>query len=172
MRSLTKLAAICFLITNAVADDKVFDYQAAYGNLQSTPSKELTVDCIKKAAEAYGIHPDILIAILIVEGGANGVVSKNRNGSYDLGAFQINTINLPSLNKDFGISKDEIKYDACLSASIAARHILQSLIGAKFDGTYESYLSAIARYHSKSPVENKIYAQKLRAAFNQLYGGK
>ena len=57
--------------------------------------------CVKKSSIHYKLNPLVLKAILKVEGGKIGTVSKNTNGSYDLGLMQINTIHLPDIKKRF-----------------------------------------------------------------------
>lgn len=81
---------------------------------QITDSKEL-VTCVKKAANHYKLPELLLFSILKKENGKLGKATKNKNGSEDLGPFQINTINLPQLTK-FGYSYQLIKHDACANA--------------------------------------------------------
>jgi len=131
----------------------------------------LTHDCIYQAAQFYRIHPDILYAILLVEGGTVGEGnSGNQNGSTDFNLFQINSIHLPEL-AELGITKEEVINDGCLSAAIAARIVYKATLNIRIENEDE-YLSAIARYHSANPGPNQIYSRKLKAAFQYLQGDR
>ncbi|MDH4602483.1 MULTISPECIES: lytic transglycosylase domain-containing protein [Pseudomonas syringae group] len=134
----------------------------------------MTSECIQKAASSYSIHPDVLYAILMVEGGTVGKNSKpNTNGSYDIGPAQINSMHrarLAALN----ISEDELRNNGCTNITVAAWHLSTVLTTDVLQSVtdQESYLRAIARYHSATPIYNEIYAGKLRAAFAVMYSGE
>ncbi len=55
------------------------------------PVIPVTVDCIDRAALDQQVPREILYAIGVVEGGKVGDIVYNKNGSYDLGVFQINS---------------------------------------------------------------------------------
>lgn len=140
----------------------------ATSNQQLTP---LTAECLTYVAQAYDVHPDVLLAILMVEGGTVGQNSrKNKNGTYDIGLFQINSMHRETLYQ-MGISEDELRNDGCLNAAVAAWHLRRTLTDEVLAGVTdsESYLQAIARYHSATPKYNEIYADRLRSAFGRLY---
>lgn len=133
--------------------------------------KPMTPQCLAEAAHSYEIHPDILFAIAIVEGGTVGQNSrKNSNNSYDIGFFQINTIHLDTLSA-LDVSESELRNDGCLNAAVAAWHLKRTLTPEVLATIVDedSYLRAIARYHSATPDKNEIYARKLKAAFTYLY---
>lgn len=133
------------------------------------PIRPLTSECLKSVADHYGIHLDILFAILMVEGGTIGETSRpNKNGTKDLGLFQFNESNLPEL-KEMGITREEMMNDGCLNAAVAARHLLRSIQGQPVPSTRLEYLQMLSRYHSKTPDKNLIYATKLGEAFESLY---
>ncbi|MGL4857523.1 lytic transglycosylase domain-containing protein, partial [Plesiomonas sp.] len=67
---------------------------------QSVPAAEMQY-CIAKASQLYSVPGILLKAISQVEGGKKWTISKNSNGSYDLGPMQINTIHLPRLQAQF-----------------------------------------------------------------------
>ncbi len=164
MLARVKLAVVCValaLFTNANATD----------DMTESPHVPLTAECLNASAAAYKIHPDILLAILLVEGGTVGRNSKaNTNGSYDIGLFQINTIHRSTL-KAMDISEQELRNNGCLNAAVAAWQ-LRRVLPPAFEKTIQSqdeYLSAIARYHSVTPIYNKVYAGKLKTAFAYIY---
>lgn len=129
----------------------------------------LTAECIKNVSSSYGIHHDILFAILLVEGGTLGKPnSGNKDGTRDLSLFQINEINLPELKSSFGISREEVMNNGCLGAAIAARHLLRSIRGVAPPRNRMEYLSMLARYHSVTPEHNARYALKLAEKLEYL----
>lgn len=143
---------------------------AMASTLAAHRSNPLTLDCLRQVSAQYAIHPAILLAILMVEGGTVGRSSNpNRNGTYDIGPFQINSIHLPELAR-LGVSEAGLRNDGCLNAAVAARHLRRVLTPNVLDQIQdeESYMRALALYHSASPDKNAAYAAKLRAAFFEL----
>lgn len=143
----------------------------AHANQQPENFRPLTSECIATVAERYEIHVDVLLALLIVEGGTVGKNSRaNGNGSYDIGPFQLNTIHLPVL-AELGVTEDDLRNDGCLNAAVAGWHLRRVMtpqVMARVTDE-QSYLQAIALYHSATPQYNEIYANKLRGAFAYLY---
>jgi len=139
------------------------------------PIVPLSVDCLQQVSATYGVHLDVLLAILIVEGGTVGQNNRgNTDLSYDIGPFQINSIHLPELRR-MGITEEQLRNNGCVNASVAAWH-LRRVVAPVAGGviTQDDYLRALARYHSATPVHNERYAGLLRNAFGRLYaqGGK
>ncbi len=58
------------------------------------PLRPLTADCVLDAARISGMPVAALFAILATEGGKTGEALSNRNGTWDIGPFQVNTIHL------------------------------------------------------------------------------
>ena len=80
--------------------------------------EQIVAACILIAAQAYSVPPIVLSGIYQVEQGRVGQeVGPNKNGSYDLGPMQINTIWLPELADHWGVSKEKarqmVRDDAC-----------------------------------------------------------
>jgi len=143
----------------------------AHANILRENIRPLTSQCLMTVAKRYEIHPDVLLALLMVEGGSVGENSRsNQNGSYDIGLFQLNTIHLPALAA-LSITEDELRNDGCLNAAVAGWHLRRVLTPKVLSEITddESYLRAIALYHSATPRFNEIYANKLRSAFAYLY---
>lgn len=144
---------------------------AAVGPGAASNLRALTSQCITQAAQRFQLHPDILYAILMVEGGTVGKDSKaNKNGSYDIGLFQLNSIHRDTF-KALGVSEELLRNDGCVNATAAAWHLHRTLtpeVVSKIQ-TEDDYLRAIALYHSATPQYNIIYAEKLRKAFSKLY---
>jgi Soluble lytic murein transglycosylase and related regulatory proteins (some contain LysM/invasin domains) len=77
-------------------------------------------NCWTEAGARYGIEPELLQAIAIVESNGNiTAVNKNRDGSLDVGLMQINSSNFSALRK-FRISQKDLLDDPCQSVMTGA----------------------------------------------------
>lgn len=113
--------------------------------------------CLLQAAAEYAIPARALLAVLITEGGTTGRISANKNGTVDHGPFQINTVWADRLSREFGISKQLLTNDFCMSARAGA-YILRyeiNLAGGDF-------WVGIGHYHSRTRKHKHRY---IRAVF-------
>lgn len=107
------------------------------------------------AAQRHGVNPFILRAILQVESGMRPhVVSRNRNGSIDVGMAQINSIHFRELAQ-WGITPERL-LDPCVATHVAAWHLKRVM--QQHGNTW----FGIAAYHSVTPVHNQRYQALLR----------
>lgn len=128
----------------------------------------VTAHCIETVVNHFDIHPDILYAILMVEGGTVGVENcHNVDGSCDLGVAQINETHLEEL-RGYGISRSMVVNNGCVNVAVAGWRVAESIKGQPVLSSFD-YLRAIARYHSKTEKFNQIYQQRLQQAFAQMY---
>lgn len=112
--------------------------------------------CWAEAAARYNVPVDLLYAIARVEtGNQSGLVSKrNKNGTYDIGLMQINSMHLPRLAKQ-GITERDLLAKPCLNLHIGAS-ILADMI-KRHGYTWV----AIGAYNAGSHDKRRIYAQKV-----------
>ncbi|EAH5338752.1 lytic transglycosylase domain-containing protein [Campylobacter jejuni] len=63
-----------------------------------------------QAGEKFGINPQLLWTIAYKESRLiPDIISKpNKNGTYDIGIMQINSIHLPRLKKQYGINENDL----------------------------------------------------------------
>lgn len=63
-----------------------------------------------QAGEKFGINPQLLWVIAYKESRLRpNIISKpNKNGTYDIGIMQINSIHLPRLKKQYGIDEKDL----------------------------------------------------------------
>lgn len=119
--------------------------------------KEDAASCIAKAANEFGIPETPIRVILDVEAGTLGKVSRNTNGSYDIGPMQINSLWLKPL-REFGISEADVRDNLCINISVGA------WILAKQIDRHKDIAKAIAHYHSSTPKHQHRYLGLIRAA--------
>ena len=73
-----------------------------------------TIPCVITAAVRHGVPANVLLALASLEGGKNGQLVRNTNGSYDVGHFQINTIHFGEKGVFNHIRKDDAAWRGCL----------------------------------------------------------
>jgi hypothetical protein len=122
--------------------------------------------CILMAANTYDVPAAVMIGIMQVEGGKVGQESpRNINGTYDLGPMQVNTLWVPSLAKQWQVSRNTahvwLRDDGCTNVHVAAWILKQKIIetGTLYGG--------ISHYHSATPHLGARYAAKVIAAMDK-----
>lgn len=110
--------------------------------------------CIVPASIHHGVNYHVLRAILKIESGLKPQVSRNRNGSVDVGIGQTNSVHFSELKK-FDIGPNELM-DVCVGTYVAAWHLRKAI------ATHGNTWPGIATYHSKTPSKNLRYQILLR----------
>lgn len=117
--------------------------------------QEMVQECIAQASHHYGIPKPLIHAVLEVEGGSEGTVHRNNNGTEDLGWAQINTVWLPQLKK-YGITRQKLLHDPCVNIGVSAWIMRQNY------AQYQDWTSAIAAYNAGSRLKVGMpYARKV-----------
>lgn len=121
--------------------------------------------CFEEAARYHNVDPWLLMSIAYVESRFNPkAINKNKNGSYDTGMMQINSIWIPTLKKK-GIDKSLLN-DACASTYIGAWILSDNI------KRYGYNWKAIGAYNSANPKYGLPYAKKVYAAHAKITGIK
>jgi len=123
-------------------------------------SGKVLASCLLLASHTYSVPPAAMIGIYQTEGGKVGqAVGPNKNGSYDLGPMQINTIWLPELAGYWGVNvdtaKEWVRDDPCTNMGVAAW-----ILSNHYKET-GNLSRAIAHYHSRTPYYGNIYKSKV-----------
>lgn len=117
-------------------------------------------DCYDYAAYQNQVNPWVLRAIVDVESEGNpAAIRRNRNGSIDRGAAQINSVHLNELAQ-FGIGPNELMNE-CVSINVAG-WLLRKRI-KEFGNTCR----ALGSYHNKNERERNDYIEKIRGALRK-----
>lgn len=125
------------------------------------PMRPLTVDCVLDAARISGMPVAALFAILATEGGKTGEALSNKNGTWDLGPFQVNTVHLRELDA-MGISPDAVLRDGRVNAHAAAW-----LLRKEYRRTGNLW-QAIGAYHSRTPHRRDAYIRRVKNNLERL----
>lgn len=121
--------------------------------------------CLMLAAQTYSVPPAVMVGIYNVEGGKIGQQVPNKNGTYDLGPMQINTLWVPELADYWGVNestaKKWVRDDACTNMHVSAWILRQHL------NETGSLGQAIAHYHSRTPERGSNYRRKVVGAMQR-----
>lgn len=122
-----------------------------------------TIECTIAAAREQRVPANILLAIASQEDGKNGQAVTNKNGSMDLGHFQINSVHF----KPGGIfatwpqiTIGDVAWRGCYNAQLAGWLLHRALTLS----TEKDYWVRVANYHcaySVWPAENARYRQAI-----------
>ncbi|KVN48787.1 lytic transglycosylase [Burkholderia territorii] len=121
-------------------------------------------DCLDDAANYWSVPTSLARAIAMQESGMRAhVVSKNTNGSRDIGLMQINSSWLPRL-KQYGISEEDL-LDGCKNAYVGTWIMAQNIAQLGYNWT------AIGAYNAVTPSKRDAYARKIYGQLMRLQGG-
>jgi len=120
--------------------------------------------CILAAADAYREPPTVLVVLLDVEGGLLGAVSRNTNGTVDIGPMQVNQIWLPDVAAHWHTTENAaflaLRDNFCANVEAGAWILRQGLDEANGD-----FWEGVGTYHSHDPGYKRAY---LRAVLAQV----
>lgn len=131
------------------------------------PQQELEF-CIAKAARP--IDPDLLLAVLVAEGGRRGAIVQNKNGSFDLGVGQINTIQYTETwFKSRYPDWRQVAQDTCTGVAAAADVLLRRMSELNVG---QSVWEAVGHYNSKTAMVKIQYLQNVMQIYTRLSQNK
>lgn len=161
------LAALVMLM--AICVPSIAQAQSHRALYPHVPWDDNNRPCYDEAARYHGVDPWLLYAIARVESKHNpaAINRANRNGTYDAGLMQINSIHHAKLRR-YGIDPTTALYNACASTYIGA------WVLADAQRRYGNTWQAIAAYNVGSlntEARRKIgwnYANKVYEAYAML----
>lgn len=119
------------------------------------------IECINQAAIAYYVPAKTIISVLLTEGGNVGTASINKNGTYDYGPMQINSIWLPKI-APYGYTQQHLQYDPCLNVQVGTWILSREIAEG------QDYWQGIGNYHSHTRKLNQHYQQQVRVHLDAL----
>lgn len=122
---------------------------------------DVPVECINKSAVQYHIPATLIISVLKMENGRIGDAIKNKNGTYDYGPMQINSIWLPELAK-YGYSREKIQYDPCANVAVGTWLLSRAIADDK------TLWKGVGNYHSHTSNKNFAYRTKVQKIYTLL----
>lgn len=152
-------AAFFLLVALWMLPDAVFAAERA--RVAFPPLRPLTADCVLDAAHSSGMPAAALFAFLATEGGKTGEALSNKNGTWDMGPFQVNTVHLNELAA-MGISPETVLRDGHVNAYAAAW-----LLRKEYRRTGNLW-RAIGAYHSRTPHRRDAYIRRVKSNLERL----
>jgi len=122
---------------------------------------DVPIACINQAAVTYQVPAPIIISILSIEGGRNGMASKNKDGSLDYGPMQVNSRWEKTLTK-YGITRNDLQYKPCVNVAVGTWILAQSIADGK------NIWHGIGIYHSRTAAFNERYRNKVKHYYSWL----
>lgn len=120
------------------------------------------IECINQAAITYHVPATLILAVLAIENGAKGSVSPNRNGSFDFGPMQINSIWLSKIRL-YGYTQHQLQYDPCVNVKVGTWILSQQIANDA-----SSLWRGVGNYHSHSARLNRAYQIKVSEVYQLL----
>jgi hypothetical protein len=125
--------------------------------------------CMLAVAAFYGLPPRVLPAIQAVEGGQVGTVSRNQDGSEDLGVMQVNTRWLGPVAQVTGLPeavvRERLVGNACFNIAAAG-----AILHLHLQQSNGDLMQAVGNYHSQTPERHEAYAVRVLEAAARLFG--
>lgn len=124
--------------------------------------------CMAATAAYYHLPPRVLPSIQRVEGGGIGNVSRNTDGSDDLGVMQINTRWVQPIAALTRLPPATVRVrlidDGCFNIA-AAGAILRTYL----DEAHGDLMTAVGDYHSHTPTLHQAYRLRVLQAATALF---
>lgn len=122
---------------------------------------DVPIECINQAAIVYQVPASLLISVLKVENGRAGMAQPNRNGTFDYGPMQINSIWLKKLTP-YGYTQQQVQYDPCINMFVGAWILSHELSNSP------AVWQGVGNYHSHTPMENAPYQTKVHGIYQKM----
>jgi hypothetical protein len=125
--------------------------------------------CMLAVSQFYHLPPRVLPSIQVVEAGHPGTISRNFNGTADLGVMQVNTRWLPYLARSWHMTPRVVAgrliNDPCFNI-VAAGAIMRIYL----DESHGNVVEAVGYYHSHTPELAEWYQIRVIRASFVLFG--
>ena len=118
------------------------------------------VPCIEAAANIHRLPPAVLVILLSVEGGTLGAVSRNSNGTVDIGPMQVNQDWLPEVARHWRASQTAsfaaLRDSFCANVEAGAWILRQAI-----DEAHGDFWAGVGLYHSHDPGYRAEYLRRV-----------
>lgn len=153
------------LVTPESRNEQASQLTERAGQYQVQVPDRIPPHCIVGSARTYNLNPLLLLSILKVESnGRTGIISRNTNGSDDLGPSQFNTDSWAKvLTVKYKIPREALIHDMCQAVralGFALRTEINQAGGDLWKG--------IGNYHSRTPKHHIKYIGLVFGAYKQM----
>jgi hypothetical protein len=122
---------------------------------------DVPIECINKAAVEYHVPATLIISVLKAENGRVGTASLNKNGTYDYGPMQINTVWLREIEK-YGFTREAIQYNPCANVAVGAWILSREIANG------QTLWQGVGNYHSHTLDKNVRYSHKIAKTYQKI----
>lgn len=119
------------------------------------------IECINQAAIEYHVPATMIISVLKTENGKTGMATPDKNGTYDYGQMQINTVWVKAV-KPYGYTRRQIQYNPCINIMVGTWILAKEIAGSN------DYWQGVGDYHSMTVSLNEDYQAKVKQKFDVL----
>jgi hypothetical protein len=125
--------------------------------------------CMVAVSAFYGLPPRVLPSIQAAEGGQVGTVSRNLDGSEDLGVMQVNTRWIEPVARLTGLPPATIRErligDGCFNIAAAG-----AVLHSHLQESGGDLMRAVGNYHSRTADLHSAYIARVLEAAKRLFG--
>jgi hypothetical protein len=125
--------------------------------------------CMLAVSQFYHLPPRVLPSIQVVEAGHPGTISRNFNGTADLGVMQVNTRWLPYIARAWHMTPRVVAGrlidDPCFNVAVAG-----AIMRIYLDESHGNVIEAVGYYHSHTPELKEWYQIRVIHASFVLFG--
>jgi Transglycosylase SLT domain len=125
--------------------------------------------CMLTVSQFYHLPPRVLPSIQVVEAGRPGTISRNHNGTGDLGVMQVNSTWVPFLARPWNLTPRVVARrlidEPCFNIFAAG-----AIMRIYLDETHGDVVRAVGYYHSHTPERASDYQIKVIRASYSLFG--
>jgi len=125
--------------------------------------------CMLAVSQFYHLPPRVLPSIQVVESGRPGTISRNFNGTGDLGVMQVNSNWVPYLARSWHLPPAQVAgrliQDPCFNIVSAG-----AIVRIYLDEAHGDVVRAVGYYHSHTPERAGAYRMRVIRAALTLFG--
>jgi len=125
--------------------------------------------CMLAVSQFYHLPPRVLPSIQVVEAGRPGTISRNFNGTADLGVMQVNTRWVPEIARSWQMTPRVVAgrliEDPCFNIATAG-----AIMRVYLDEAHGDVVRAVGYYHSHTPWLAGAYQLRVIRASFVLFG--
>jgi hypothetical protein len=121
------------------------------------PVTPVTQECMVYVSQQVQLSLVVLYGVLYTERGTPGQVTRNTNGTYDIGPMQLNNkFWVPFFERNYGWKEIQLRNNGCLNV-LAGAIVLRMRIAEAGGDIWKG----IGNYHSRTPVHHQKYQLKV-----------
>lgn len=119
------------------------------------------IECINHAAVTYYVPATVIVSVLQTEGGRPGLAKPNKNGTFDYGPMQVNSIWLKRI-APYGYSEQQLRNNPCVNVMVGTWILSHEIVED------QDYWRGIGDYNSHTQQFNQTYQRQVLIHYDHL----